>query len=700
MKIAKVAVPAPIVPFDVLFDYLIPEELEESVFQGSLVEIPLGKRKTFGVVFSIQNSTDYDFKKLKSIISPKIKHSLFTTHQLEFFKYLSRYYFYPLGEVCGSAIPSAIRDASPKMIQKSMESAEKLGASKNIAAQASQKLNSDQQNAYDKFCADPQSPHLLFGVTGSGKTEVYLEIIEHCLSQGKSAIVLVPEIALTPQLKDRFEKRFPDDVAIFHSAQKPKDLRKAWFETLLRKKRIALGARSAIFAPIQNLGVIIVDEEHDSSYKQEDRLKYSARDAALKLAQLSGAGIVLGSATPSCEALFEVAEKKIDVTQLPNRAVGEAKLPQIEVYDLKKNIPQKSPQTKVTPANNEKDFENSVGGDFFLSPPLKAGLQESLNKGQQAILFLNRRGVGSQKICRTCGTTMDCPNCDVTLTPHRHHLLCHYCGYQATAPKMCEACKSDEYPYIEIGIGTEAIESSVKLHFPEARTSRLDRDTVTNHEDLIRIIEDFRSGKNNVLIGTQMVAKGHDFPQVTFVGIILAELGLAVPDFRAYEKNLQLLLQVSGRAGRGLHPGKVVLQSFQPDHPVFAQLSSQKSLEDYSSFISAEIEKRRLLLYPPHAFLSLLRFDGADSKLVEEAAVLVGHSLNKLNSKTMKILGPVQSPIFKIRNRFRFQILVKATQEESLSKAIEWIFSGWQKNKFERKFKTRMIIDRDPHQML
>lgn len=700
MKIAKIAVPAPIVPFDNLYDYRIPDEFEEFVAPGSLVEIPLGRRKTFGVVFAVESHSALDAKKLKSLIRPIVNLPIIDPARLELLRWLCRYYFYPLGEVCESAIPAVIRDASEKVIAKALGVAESLGSPQNNWG-SRKTLNETQQVAVDKIIAGEKTQHLLFGVTGSGKTEVYLRVIEDTLSKGLGALILVPEIALTPQLQERFEQRFPGEVALFHSAQKPKALREAWMATLLGKKRIALGARSAVFAPVQNLGVIVVDEEHDSSYKQEDRLKYNARDAAIELAKLSHSKLILGSATPSCEALYSVQTGELELSRLPQRAVSQAPLPEIEIVDLKKSIavenkdPLHIPPESVTPT-----LEIKVDGEFFLSPALQRELTATLEKKQQAILFLNRRGMGSQELCRSCGHTLSCPNCDVNLTPHSHALVCHYCAYQIASPRECPNCLKKNFPFIKVGIGTEAVEKAVQAHFPAARILRLDRDNVQTHDDLVKIIEEFKSEKSDILIGTQMVAKGHDFPQVTFVGILLAELGLAVPDFRAYEKNLQLLLQVSGRAGRGLHPGKIVLQTFQPDHPVFEQLKNQKSLEDYEAFMAVEMQKRKFLGYPPSNCLALLRFDGLENSLVEEAAELVARSLNKIDSKTIKVLGPVSSPIYKIRNRFRWQILVKATQSTSLAKGIDWIFEGWQKNKFEKKFKTRLVIDRDPVQML
>lgn len=698
MNFAKVAVPAPIWPFDTCFDYVVPDELREKIQAGSLVEVPLGRRKTSGIVFELSNTCLIDVKKLKPILSVKLELPVFDETRLQFLKWLSQYYFYPIGEVCESALPAAIREGTKRTLKLSAAPEKKSGG---LAPTTGHDLNADQKEALEKILSLRPSTHLLWGITGSGKTEVYLQAIERVLSQGKNALLLVPEIALTPQLTGRFENRFPGEVAIFHSALKPKDLRKAWLETLQGQRRISIGARSALFAPQKNLGIIIVDEEHESSYKQEDRLRYNARDGAITLGAMLKIPVVLGSATPSAETFYEQMQGKLSVSKLHGRAVGEAKLPEIHVVDLKKSIGVENKTPLPPELFDQKDFSMpNFAGDFFLGSEMRSELDLVLERKQQAILFLNRRGLGSQEICRHCGHIMDCPNCDVKLTPHFRNLLCHYCAYQCETPKTCPHCKTGDAPFMRVGVGTEAIEESLKLHYPTAKVLRLDRDTITTAAELDSVITQFRNKEADILIGTQMVAKGHDFPDVTLVGILLGEMGLAVPDFRAYERNLQLLLQVSGRAGRGLHPGKVILQTFQPEHPVFEALKKQRGLEDYETFIKHEIEKRKELHYPPEGRLAILRFDGLDDHLVEQACTTVADSLRRVDSKKIRVLGPVVCPIHKVRNRYRWHILVKSGTHATLAKAIGWIFDGWQKQKMERKFKTRMLIDVDPLQMM
>lgn len=692
----RVSVPAPLLPLDTLLDYSLPLELESRVEVGSLVEVPLGRRKTWGIVFEKNTESKFEASKVKSILGCKLDFPIFDRARLDFFKWLSSYYFYPLGEVCETALPGPIREGSAKQLQIPVE---KLGAARGLAPSAKKPLNAAQQAAINNI-AQQKGAHLLWGITGSGKTEVYLECIEQVRAQNKSALVLVPEISLTPQLTRRFSERFPNEIAVFHSNQKPTELRRYWLETQIQRRNIAIGARSALFAPLKNLGIIILDEEHDSSYKQEERLRYHARDAALKLGELLNIPVVLGSATPSAETFYGVQQGRIHVSRLPERAVGEAKLPQIELVDLKKKIAEQNLDPSALFEQEASLDLPSVRGDFFLSPELKQNLEETLANKKQAILFLNRRGVGSQILCKTCGHTFGCPSCDVNLTPHRHKLICHYCAFEQSLPKFCPECEADREAFIQVGVGTAAVEDAVRFHFPTARLLRLDRDTTEKRGHLEDIVTSFTQREADILIGTQMVAKGHDFPDVTFVGILLAEMGLFVPDYRAGERVFQLLLQVSGRAGRDLHPGKVLVQSFQPEHPLFQALKDFRGLDDYGNFLSHEILKRSQLHYPPSSQLVLLRFDGLDAKNVADAAHTVAQALKKIGQDKIQVLGPVSSPLAKLRNRYRFQILLKSSQVPVMEKSLRWILEGWEKQKLEQKFKSRLVLDRDPLHMM
>jgi primosomal protein N' (replication factor Y) len=689
---ARVAVPAPFFPNDKLLSYLIPEELVGKVQAGSLVEVPLGARKTWGLVFELgEVSTE---AKLKPIHRLKLGAPIFNRPRLDFLRWLSERYFHPIGLVAEAALPGPVRKGTDRTLafqDVKWEGPWEWPRPDRI-------LTTHQQEALQAILSEPARPHLLWGVTGSGKTEIYLESIRAVLEKGGDALMLVPEIALTPQLTRRFEERFPGAIAVFHSAQKPTELRKAWLDVHTGKKRIAIGARSALFAPLRNPKLLILDEEHDSSYKQEEMLRYHARECLLKLAQIYGAPSILGSATPSAESLYAVKQGKMSVSRMPERAVKNARLPDIEILDLKKHmaVQNKNPSPKW----ESDDLGPTIKGDFFLGPQMRSSLEATLGQGKQAILFLNRRGLGSQLFCRGCGHVMDCPNCDVKLTPHRSGLLCHYCGYDVQVPTKCPECGEDREPFVEVGIGTESVQKALEFHFPKARVLRMDRDTITNGTELENVLGAFGRAEADILVGTQMVAKGHDFPDVTLVGILLGDLGLSVPDFRTWERNLQLLLQVSGRAGRADHPGRVLLQTFQPEHPVFQGLLAQGSFDAYEAFIDEELAKRSALLYPPIARLSILRFDGLDLGLVAEAARAVGAALKKIHSTDLKVLGPIASPLSKLRGRYRWQILLKASNDAAHDKALQWILAGWHSAKLERKFKTRLVVDVDPANIL
>jgi primosomal protein N' (replication factor Y) len=710
-SIARVSVPAPLYPYNRLFDYKIPQHLQNQVFPGSLVELTFGRRSTWGLVFEIASKSELGFEKLKSIKSTYFDRAIFSKDHLIFLKWLSEYYFYPLGEVCEAAIPISIREGTPKTLnlENYAKTKDVIFKTQNSISHHGPKLNEFQDLALNEFQnTESNSQYLLFGITGSGKTEVYLKMIEHVLKSGKSAIMLVPEIALTPQLTDRFALRFPGEVAVFHSGLKKTESRKSWMDVFLGQKRIAMGARSALFAPVKNIGCLIVDEEHDTSYKQDDRLKYHARDSARKLAEFANAKLVLGSATPSAEALLMARNGNLRVLKLPHRAVGSARLPEIQIVDMKATLPKKSFDLESQHLGVQSDDINArIEGDFFLSPPLRKGLEDVLANKKQAILFLNRRGVASSELCRKCGHINSCPDCDVKLTPHFEDLICHYCGFKTKTPSSCPECSatqgaSEGSPFIRIGVGTEAIEKALEFHFPKARILRLDRDTASESKSLFEILTQFKNRDADILIGTQMVAKGHDFPQVTLVGILSADMGLAVPDFRSFEKNAQLLLQVAGRAGRADDPGQVILQTFQPEHPVFELIKSHRGIEQYEQFLADEIYKRKEFLYPPWGRLCVLRFDGLDLTLVREASETVAQGLKRAaqNTRNLILLGPVPSPITKLRSRYRWQILIKSIDDKSLSKIMNWILGGWENQKLEKKFNTRLVVDVDPAQML
>ncbi|MCC6993232.1 MAG: primosomal protein N' [Deltaproteobacteria bacterium] len=489
---------------------------------------------------------------------------------------------------------------------------------------------------------------LLHGVTGSGKTEVYLQTIAEVLASGRTAIVLVPEISLTPQLSARFRARFGEQVAVLHSGLGPGERFDQWRRLKDGRARIALGARSAVFAPVERLGCIVVDEEHDGSFKQEEEPRYHARDLALVRAQRAGALCVLGSATPSLESHLGARQGRLHLLELPERPTARV-LPSIEVVDLRKYRT----------------------GDDSLSAPLRTALQQTLDAGEQAILFINRRGFAASVICFGCGEPVRCRDCSVSLTWHRAEarLMCHYCGYSAPPAKSCASCGATHLE--PVGIGTEKVEAMVSMNFPRARVGRLDRDTAKGR-GLAQVLGAFRRRELDIVVGTQLVTKGHDFPGVTLVGVLSADVGLSMPDFRAAEKTFQLLTQVAGRAGRGDRPGRVIIQTYHPEHA--AIVCTQTG--DFAGFAATELEVRDELAYPPHGRLIALRIDGPEPARVLEAASALGARARELlaggaAAAGVTVLGPAEAPLARLRGRTRWHLYVKARERAPLRAFVE-----------------------------
>ena len=477
------------------------------------------------------------------------------------------------------------------------------------------------------------SPFLIHGVTGSGKTEIYLRAIEEVLVQGQEAIVLVPEISLTPQLLSRFKDRFGENLALLHSGLGRGERYDQWRRIWRGDVKIAMGARSAIFAPFKNVGIIIVDEEHDPSYKQEEKLKYHARDVAVVRAKQAEATLLLGSATPSLESFYNAEKGKFKLLNLPERIEGKP-LPKVEVVDMKKE-----------------------GG--LLSEKLKAALKKNIEDKKQSLLFLNRRGFANFILCPDCGLTFKCPNCSVTLTYHLgdRSLQCHYCDYRIQAPGDCPKCQGHRLQ--GMGIGTERLEQEIRTLFPETQVGRMDHDTTSRRRSHLQILKRLESGSIDILVGTQMIVKGHDFPNVTFVGVVSADTSLHFPDFRSSERTFQLLTQVAGRAGRGEVFGEVVIQTFNPDHYSILRAKDH----DYVGFYQEEIQFRKALEYPPFSRFINFRLAGNSEKRTKAMAEEMGNNgqalLKKGYGKGIEILGPSAAPFAKMRGKFRWQMLAK-----------------------------------------
>lgn len=504
---------------------------------------------------------------------------------------------------------------------------------------------------------------LLHGVTGSGKTEVYLQALAHCLAQGRGAIVLVPEISLTPQTVERFKARFCSGphqtlVAVLHSHLSAGERHDEWHKIRQGRARIVIGARSAVFAPVEPLGLIIVDEEHEQSYKQEEAPRYHARDLAVVRGKREAAVVVLGSATPSLESYYNARRGKYSLLELPTR-VDDQKLPVVRVIDLRSE------------GRKEK-------GPPVFSPQLREGILQRLERHEQVILFLNRRGYSSSLECPRCGYVAGCPNCSVALTYHRarQRLCCHICGHEAPAPKVCPepTCRNPAVRYG--GLGTQRVEEALARNFPTARIQRMDSDVLQRKEDYRRILGDFRTGKIDLLVGTQMIAKGLHFPNVTLVGIVYADLSLHVPDFRAGERTFQLLTQVSGRAGRGDVEGEVVVQSFTPFHPAIQYARRH----DFAGFYEQEIEFREQLQYPPFSRIALLTLRGRNEDKVKFTAEHLRRMLEQRLAgwRGLVIAGPGPAPLLRAETFYRYQLMIRTRQMSRLSRILREVQTDFQ----------------------
>lgn len=529
-------------------------------------------------------------------------------------------------------------------------------------------LNSEQNAAYEKIIASSDKPFLLEGITGSGKTEVYLQTIDHFLKLGKTAIMLVPEISLTPQITNRFIARFGDKVAIMHSGLSDGEKYDEWRKIKSGKAQVVVGARSAIFAPVENLGIIIIDEEHETSYKQDSSPRYHARDIALLRAKWHGARLVLGSATPSLETRARAMRGVYELLLLTKRANEAAILPEIKIIDMRSEISDQS-------AN--------------FSQSLLTKIKEKIDKDEQVILMLNRRGYSSFVMCRECGFVVDCPNCDISLTLHMdtRTLNCHYCGHVEGIPQTCPNCHSRKIRYY--GSGTQKVEEELREIMPEAGVLRMDVDTTRTKNAHEKILEKFGNHEADILLGTQMIAKGLDFPNVTLVGVINADTGLNLPDFRASERSFELLMQVAGRAGRADKKGEVLIQTFNPHHYAIEMTKAQ----DYEKFYEMEMSFRRELSYPPYYFTVQVLVSHQDEEVAIQKSYEIAQLLKQNLTEKAKILGPTARPIARTHNLYHYQILVKYRFEEELESALNQVLELTQ---LRDNKNLRVLIDSEP----
>jgi primosomal protein N' (replication factor Y) len=541
---------------------------------------------------------------------------------------------------------------------------------------APHQLNIAQRNAFDligagigtgKFCT-----FLLHGVTGSGKTEVYLNAIDAVLAAGRGALMLVPEIALTPAVAGQFYARFGDRVAILHSAFSDAERADQWRRIRAGGATVVVGTRSGVFAPVRNLGLIVVDEEHDASYKQEETPRYHGRDVAIVRARAANACVVLGSATPSLESRFNAASGKYTLLEMADR-IADRPMPAVQVIDMRR------------------EFLETRKHAIF-SRALIGAIRERLANNEQAMILLNRRGFSTFVACRACGERVQCINCAVTLTYHRRdrRLLCHYCGYAEKIPSVCPKCESEHIHFM--GSGSERVEDELHGEFPEAKIARLDRDTVAGKRQFEDILQNFRERSFDILVGTQMIAKGHDIPNVTLVGVVSADVGIGMPDFRAAERTFQILTQVAGRAGRGDLPGMVYMQTINPDHYAIRYAAQQ----DYPGFFEKELQFRRFMKYPPFAAMANVLIRAPKQEDALRMATELGHCITPA-PENMRIMGPAEAPVPRLKAEFRYQMLIKSGSRKGLNALLR------KAQEFARAQKwsaTALVIDVDPLTLL
>lgn len=743
------------VPLRRAFTYAVPRSLAGRIGRGARVAVPFARRKAVGIVVGERDAPPEGVTRIMRVAGLLEEEPLFTEELLAFLEEAARYYMHPLGEVLRAAAPALPRGALArlrkdgflagadalkgaavrvreevfvrateqpregrfgvaqarvlalvdaraevslselrvhvktargvvaKLTERGLlvcETREVL-ADRFLAAtpviEAPPVATAAQQHATDTMVAalsGPERPFLLHGVTGSGKTEVYLRVMDAARALGRGGLLLVPEIALTPQLVGRFRARFGNEIAVLHSGLGEKERDDYWRALRRGDLRIAVGARSALFAPIRDLGVIVVDEEHDPSFKQEEGFRYHARDMAVLRAHRASAVCILGSATPSLESFRHAREGRFELISLPQRATGQV-MPKVELVDLRR-------LKATTPAQR------------YVSEPLLRALRACLADKGQAILFLNRRGYSPTMQCKGCEELAGCPACSVPLTEHRREgaLRCHYCDYSEPLSAPCRSCGAGER--VPLGLGTEKLEDELADLLAPAKVARLDRDTASG-EGVEQVLDRVRSGDIDVLVGTQMVTKGHDIENVTLVGVLLADQSLAFPDFRGSERTFQLMAQVAGRAGRGARPGRVLVQTYQPEHHAIAAAARH----DYEAFYTAELEQRRELGYSPFGRMVAVRIDAPEddgARKVAEALAAEARRHPALQDRRVQLQGPAPAPLAKVRSRYRYRFLLRGDDRRALREVALLVLAA-----IERGVGTaRATVDIDPVSMM
>lgn len=695
---------------DRVFDYSVPDCFLDKIKLGIRVKVPFGKMELEGFVVEVKDSSDIEVKDILDVIDDE---AILNSELLELGKKMQEDTLSTLISCYQIMLPKALKAKNGQVINKKFDTYYylnkdivcygKLSASqekiinlcmekefvlrkelvdislsslntlikKNILLEKKlehyrlsynekiepkKELTNDQRSVVDEVLVNTgYFPYLLFGVTGSGKTEVYMELIEDALNKGKTSIVLVPEISLTPQMVLRFQKRFGDNIAAIHSAISDGEKYDEWRRIVKGEAKIVIGARSAIFAPLNNIGMIIIDEEHSDSYKQDDsNPRYNAKDIALLRGKYHNCPVIMGSATPSLEVFARAKKGVFKLLELPNRINGKS-LPHINIVDMNEMI-------------------SKTKGHF--SPVLLEAISARLLKNEQIILLLNRRGYSSFVTCKNCGYTFKCPNCDITLTYHKSSrtLRCHYCGYGTKVYDTCPECH--EKSINDLGVGTEKVEEELNKLFPESRILRMDFDTTSRKGMHEKMIKAFKNHEYDILLGTQIVSKGLDFDNVTLVGVINADTSLNIPDFRSSETTFSLLAQVAGRAGRSDKEGEVIIQTFNPEH--YAIQYTKK--HDYLGFYNREMSIRRELKYPPYYYICYVKISGKDNKYIYEESLKITKLFhNKLIN--MIILGPSPCTIFKLNNIYRYGIILKYKKDEDLREVLNKVIEHYKDNR-------------------
>lgn len=695
---------------DRVFDYSVPDCFLDKIKLGIRVKVPFGKMELEGFVVEVKDSSDIEVKDILDVIDDE---AILNSELLELGKKMQEDTLSTLISCYQIMLPKALKAKNGQVINKKFDtyyylnkdivcygklstSQEKIinlcmekeyvlrkelvdislsslntlikknillekklehyRLSYNEKIEPKKELTNDQKSVVDEVLANTgYFPYLLFGVTGSGKTEVYMELIEDALNKGKTSIVLVPEISLTPQMVLRFQKRFGDNIAAIHSALSDGEKYDEWRRIVKGEAKIVIGARSAIFAPLNNIGMIIIDEEHSDSYKQDDsNPRYNAKDIALLRGKYHNCPVIMGSATPSLEVFARAKKGVFKLLELPNRINGKS-LPHINIVDMNEMI-------------------SKTKGHF--SPVLLEAISARLLKNEQIILLLNRRGYSSFVTCKNCGYTFKCPNCDITLTYHKSSrtLRCHYCGYGTKVYDTCPECH--EKSINDLGVGTEKVEEELNKLFPESRILRMDFDTTSRKGMHEKMIKAFKNHEYDILLGTQIVSKGLDFDNVTLVGVINADTSLNIPDFRSSETTFSLLAQVAGRAGRSDKEGEVIIQTFNPEH--YAIQYTKK--HDYLGFYNREMSIRRELKYPPYYYICYVKISGKDNKYIYEESLKITKLFhNKLIN--MIILGPSPCTIFKLNNIYRYGIILKYKSDEGLREVLNKVIEHYKDNR-------------------